>query len=244
MRLHVLGCGDAFGSGGRLASSYLLESETGLFLIDCGPSALAALKRAGFSPWQLQAVLLSHLHGDHFGGLPFFFIDALYANPRATPLHIAGPAATEERVRRLFYLMYGQEAQPKELPPVAFHLLQPDRPTVIQGIEIFPFRVPHQLRDVSLGLKITCAGKQILFSGDSAWTDAFITHANGVDLFLCECCFFDQETASHMSFRALEKHLNQLQCKKIVLTHMGEEMLARRGAVPLPTAEDGMVIEF
>lgn len=68
MKLHVLGCGDAFGSGGRNNSGYLLETEGPLCLLDCGPTTLAALKRAGFDPRRLDSVLLSHLHGDHCGG--------------------------------------------------------------------------------------------------------------------------------------------------------------------------------
>jgi ribonuclease BN (tRNA processing enzyme) len=82
MRLHVLGCGDAFGSGGRHQSAYLFEASDRLFLLDCGPTALLAMKRAGFAPRDLDAIILSHLHGDHFGGLPFFMIEYLYQQKR------------------------------------------------------------------------------------------------------------------------------------------------------------------
>ena len=107
MKIHILGCGDAFGSGGRLQSSYLVESDDRLFLLDCGPTALLALKRAGFDPRRLDAIMVSHLHGDHFGGLPFFLIDYLYRQPKNDPLLIAGPPGTETKVRQLFNLMYG-----------------------------------------------------------------------------------------------------------------------------------------
>ena len=97
MKLHILGCGDAFGSGGRNQSAYLVEASDRLFLLDCGPTALLAMKRAGFDPRRLDAIILSHLHGDHFGGLPFFFIEYLYQKPRGYPLIIAGPEGTEAR---------------------------------------------------------------------------------------------------------------------------------------------------
>jgi len=77
MRLHILGCGDAFGSGGRQQSAYLVEASDRLFLLDCGPTALLAMKHAGFDPRLLDAIILSHLHGDHFGGVPFFYLDDL-----------------------------------------------------------------------------------------------------------------------------------------------------------------------
>ena len=239
MKLHILGCGDAFGNGGRNQSGYLVEATDRLFLMDCGPTTLLAMKRAGFDPRRLDVVFLSHLHGDHFGGLPFFFISYLYENLRDKPLHIAGPPGSEEKVGDLYRLMYGGD-----LPPTRFHILQPDRADLILGIHVLPFRVPHQVHAISLGLKISYEGKHILFSGDSAWTDLFLSHARGVDLFLCECSFYEQDSANHLNYKTLRENLTRLECQKLVLTHLGEEMLKRREEVQAPCAEDGMVIEL
>ena len=101
MKLHILGCGDAFGSDGHNQSAYLIEAEDRLFLLDCGPTTLLAMKRAAIEPCRLDMIFLSHLHGDHFGGVPFFLIEYLYREPRTRPLTIAGPTGTEARVRRL-----------------------------------------------------------------------------------------------------------------------------------------------
>jgi ribonuclease BN (tRNA processing enzyme) len=244
VKLHVLGCGDAFGSGGRNQSGYLIETSDHLFLLDCGPTTLLAMKRAGFDPCRLEVIFLSHLHGDHFGGIPFFFIEYLYQRTRDKPLHIAGPPGTQEKVRELFRLMYGQGSAAKEIPPTHFHILNPDKSKNIEGIDVFAFRVPHQMEEVSLALKMSCDGKQLLFSGDSAWTDLFLEHARGVDLFLCECSLYDPSAAMHVSFLQLQENLSRLHCKKLVLTHLGEEMLSRRKDLPVTCAEDGMVIEI
>ena len=71
MRLQFLGSGDAFGSGGRFNTCMLVESEFGAFLIDCGASSLIAMRKYGIDPNRIDTVFISHLHGDHFGGLPF-----------------------------------------------------------------------------------------------------------------------------------------------------------------------------
>jgi ribonuclease BN (tRNA processing enzyme) len=239
MKLHILGCGDAFGNGGRNQSGYLVEASDRLFLMDCGPTTLLAMKRAGFDPRRLDVVFLSHIHGDHFGGLPFLFISYLYEQPRNKPLHIAGPSGSEEKVIELYRLMYGGD-----LPPLRFHLLEPGKTERILGIHVHPFRVPHQVQAISLGLKITYEGKQILFSGDSAWTDLFLAHARGVDLFLCECSFYEQNSANHLNYKTLEQKLTRLECKKLVLTHLGEEMLQRREELAAICAEDGMIIDL
>ena len=92
MRLHVIGCGDAFGSGGRAQACFLLESGSYRLLLDCGPSGPTELKRRGIAPASLDAVLISHFHGDHFGGLPFLFLEGRYLEPRARPLQRRWPA--------------------------------------------------------------------------------------------------------------------------------------------------------
>jgi ribonuclease BN (tRNA processing enzyme) len=244
MKLHILGCGDAFGSGGRNQSGYLVETADKIFLLDCGPTSLLMLKRAGFDPRRVDTILLSHLHGDHFGGIAFFFLEYLYLRPRTEPLVIAGPPGTEAKVRALFHVMYGGTTDDKEIPPTRFVVLHPDVPANVNGIEVVPFRVPHQTDMISLALKVGYDGKQILFSGDSLWTESFIEHARGVDLFICECSFFREQPGMHVNYQTLTANLDRLRCKQLVLTHLGDEMLSRRNEISARVADDGMVLEF
>ena len=245
MKVHILGCGDAFGSGGRHQSGYLVQASDRLFLLDCGPTTLLAMKRAGIDPSRLDLVLLSHLHGDHCAGLPFFFIDYIYRNPCREPLQIAGPPGTERKITELFRLMYGAGKDLNDLlPPTRFYVLNPDEPLSVAGIQVLPFVVPHQSHEVSLGLSVSYEGKRILFSGDSAWTDLFIEQARGADLFLCECSSYGEPLGNHISFLKLRENLPRLECKKLLLTHLGEEMLARQKELPVTMAEDGMIIDL
>jgi ribonuclease BN (tRNA processing enzyme) len=244
MKIHVLGCGDAFGSGGRRQSAYLVEARERLFLLDCGPSALAALKGAGFAPRDLEAIFVSHLHGDHCAGLVFFLLDWLYESPRAEPLVIAGPPGLQERIARLMALMFGDGGAPRPLPPADFRELEPERPVTLAGVELFAFRVPHQVRDLSFALKVSCDGKTLLYSGDSPWTERFVGESQGADLFLCECTYYEPGAANHLSYREIRANLPRLGCRRLLLTHLGREMLERRGEIELPVAEDGAVIEI
>src|SRR2546425_4881571 len=125
VRLTVLGSGDAFGAGGRGFSAYLVDAPGATFLVDCGPTVLQGLKRAGCPPERIDFVLLSHLHGDHFGGLPFLFMQYAYEAPRTRPLTIHGPAGTERRVTASFSALFEHIAQ-KPLPfPLAYGELAP-----------------------------------------------------------------------------------------------------------------------
>jgi ribonuclease BN (tRNA processing enzyme) len=136
--------------------------------------------------------------------------------------------------------MYGAH----NLPPTDFHVLTPETPSTVVGVEVFPFRVPHQTTEVSLALKIRYAGKEILFSGDSAWTDRFIQEASRVDLFICECTFYDEGPGNHVRYTVLKHKLPQLTCRRMILTHLGEEMLERHDQLAPVCANDGMVLDL
>src|SRR3546814_14825341 len=95
MRIRFLGSGDAFGSGGRLNTCFHVGSGagdgSGAFLIDCGATALPAMKAAGIDRNGIDTILITHFPGDHFGGVPFFILDAQFFATRTAPLTIAGP---------------------------------------------------------------------------------------------------------------------------------------------------------
>src|SRR5208337_1365227 len=106
MKLTIAGCGDAFGSGGRFHSAYLLETSKGRLLLDCGANSPLALKRAGVTVSAIDAVIVSHCHGDHFGGLPFLFLDKMFMELGSKPLEILGPPGIEARTLALLECLY------------------------------------------------------------------------------------------------------------------------------------------
>ncbi len=90
MLLTIIGCGDAFGSGGRMQTAYHVRSGSTSFLIDCGATALIGLERAGLSPDEIPTIFLSHLHGDHFAGLCWWLLHAQHVTRRTAPLTVTG----------------------------------------------------------------------------------------------------------------------------------------------------------
>jgi ribonuclease BN (tRNA processing enzyme) len=242
VRVTVLGSGDAFGSGGRLQSSYLVEGRSATFLMDCGSAVLSSLKRHGVDTGRIDFVLVSHLHGDHFGGLPFLLLEYLYENPRQRPLVVAGPAGLAERVRTVFAGLY-REAAATALPfSLEFLELTSGKDEIIGGIAVHPFRVPHQTTCVSLGLRVGVDGRQILYSGDSAWSEDFVRESQGTDLFLCECFLLHTRVSYHMNYRDLAQQVPRLGCKRLLLTHLGREFLEGQAEVTVDCVEDGTVV--
>jgi len=106
LELHVLGCGDALGSGGRLHSCFLLSAESSRLLIDCGSTGLLAMKRFGVDPGTIGTIALTHLHGDHYTGLVYFLLEARHLSKRTAPLEIAGPPGVERRLLSTMELMF------------------------------------------------------------------------------------------------------------------------------------------
>jgi ribonuclease BN (tRNA processing enzyme) len=244
VRVTVLGSGDAFGSGGRAHSAYLVETPGTTFLLECGPTILQALKSTGHDPGVVDFVVLSHLHGDHFGGVPFLFLEYRWERPRSRPLTIYGPRDTERRVDALHQALYEQVSREPPTYPLTYRTIVPGAPLTNAGVEVTPFHVPHAKELECFGFRIEVAGRTIVYSGDSAWTDAFLTRVQGADLFVCECSTYETRLDIHLSYPEIADRVRDLGCKRLLLSHLGREPLAHLSELSLECARDGLVIDL
>lgn len=242
VRVTFLGAGDAFSAGGLHYSGYFVQGSETSFLLDCGPSTLSCLKREGLHTDSIDAVLVSHLHGDHFAGLPFLFLEYTSIARRRRPLAIAGPRGTEERVNSLFSAMY-RHAAAEPLPfELEFFQLIPREQQKIGSLTIDPFPVPHQENELSLGFRVEIDGRSIVYSGDTGWTEELSRQSQDSDLFICECSSFDTRMQYHLDYTRLKENRDRFGSKRMILTHLGEEVLTHRDEIDMELASDGLVV--
>lgn len=244
MKLTFLGSGDAFGSGGRLQTCILCQSAAGNFLIDCGATALLAIRRFDFEPNAVGMIFLSHLHGDHFAGIPFFILDAQMISKRTAPLVIVGPSGTRQRILDAMEVLFPGSSKTEQKFALEFIEPELESPLAIQGVNVTAFPVVHPSGSPSTALRVECDGKIIAYSGDSEWTETLISAAKGADLLIAESYSFDKPIKFHLNYQALMEHLPVLQVKRLLLTHMSAGMLSRLPEVSCDYAFDGKVVEL
>jgi len=245
MHLQFVGCGDAFGSGGRFNTCFHLVGNGINALIDCGASSLVALNRLAIDRNEVDIIFISHFHADHVGGLPFFILEANYVRKRERPLIIAGPPGLKARFPQMVDLAFPGANELQLRFPLTLRELEIGRCSQVGAVKVTPYHVVHDDRaGPCLGFRFEAEGKIIGFSGDTEWTDALIEIGHQADLFICEAYMRDRPVKTHMVLSALERRLGQIRPKRLILTHMSTDMLARRGELPFETAEDGMIVEI
>ena len=246
MKLTIIGSGDAFGSGGRANTCFMLETALSKVALDFGATSLVEMKRRGFDPKTLDAVVISHLHGDHFGGIPFLFLDLQFDCSRTRPFTIVGPLGTRERLMAAAEIFFPRSSTIAWQFPLTIVDLPCGQKQEVAGLEVVSHEVVHPSGAPSTGLRVRSGRKLLAYSGDTEWTEALYTIAKGADLFICDCFKPAGRPVYHMSLETLIAERDRLGAKRIMLTHMSNAMLGRidearsRGFL---VADDGAVHE-
>ena len=237
--VRFLGSGDAFGSGARFQTCIYVSCGSAGFAIDCGTSSLIAMRRYGVDPSHIDTVLLTHLHGDHFGGLPFLILHAQLISRRTRPLLIAGPPGLKNRVLQAMEILFPGSSRMRQSFALEFLDLRVRTPTTIGDLVVTAYGVVHPSGAAAYALRIVTGGKVIAYSGDTEWTDALIEAAQDADVFICEAYSFDERIRYHLDYATIMSHQQHLNARRLVLTHMNEDMLARLPRIEAEWAEDG-----
>jgi len=248
MQLTVIGSGDAFGSGGRLQTSFHIRDGNSRFLIDCGASTLIGMHREGLDPCEVDTIFISHLHGDHFSGLVWWKIHAHHTVRRQQKLTLVGPVGLEKRLYEACEVLFPGSGR---LPPrfeIEFIEFEAEQPIEVNGTGLTAFTGNHPSGALSASLRLTRGAKTLSYSGDTEWVDDLIKCAHGADLFITECYSYDQvQVPYHLSWQVLSEKIGLLGAKRVMLTHMNLNMLTHSGSIDRPDiviADDGRKLEI
>jgi ribonuclease BN (tRNA processing enzyme) len=253
VQLLVVGSSDAFNAAGRANASYWLEGPgLGPLMVDFGPTALLSLRRLGREPQALEAIVVTHLHGDHTAGLPFLIIDAMFSAPRTRPLRLVGPVGLRRRLDALLRVMYGDIADRERDFELEVTEIAPGERCLIAGADVTAFAADHMdPPEQPLCLRITAPdGEQLAFSGDTAMCDGLRDAARGVDLLVAECSSMRHPCGRHCAWQDWLVELETIDARQVLLTHLGAEVRAasQRLALEAPgparvlLADDGMIV--
>lgn len=243
MKVRFVGTSDAFGAGGRRQAAIFVETRAGGLLLDCAPTTGTGLATLGIARDAIDVVALSHFHADHFAGVPQLLLAAIYEDERKHPLVIAGPAGVEARVHGAADAI----GYPMRERPTPFELrfveLGAERTIDLGVARATAFATRHDPASCPHGIAVEADGRRLVYSGDTGWFEDLPRHAQGADLFVCECTFHENPLPDHLSYRVLQEKRARFACERMVLTHLGSEMTDRRGQLEIETADDGDALD-
>jgi ribonuclease BN (tRNA processing enzyme) len=242
--VRFVGSGDAFGSGGRFQTCILVDGPRTRFAIDFGASSLVALAQQGIEHNRIDAVLLTHLHADHCGGVPFLLMDAMLAARRSRPLVVAGPPGTRAHLERLAEALFpGMHVMVPRFP-LEYRELAIGEPNHVLDLVVTPGPARHTRETNPTALRVEVGDRVVAYTGDGEWTPALAAIGQGADLLIAEAYYYAKPVKWHLNYPDVKAHRGEFGARRILLTHMSREMLDRRSEIPEECAEDGLVIEL
>ncbi|HSO05847.1 MAG TPA: MBL fold metallo-hydrolase [Pelomicrobium sp.] len=244
MRVTFLGSGDFFGSGGRFQTCILADTGDARILLDCGASSLIAMRRAGVEPDSIDAIVLTHFHGDHCAGVPFYVFDAMFVSRRRRPLTIAGPVDLEQRLQRVWDVILPGSSHLTPRFPLEYLELAPGCEHTVAGASVKVLPAAHTPETSPQMVRLAARGRVLAFSGDTGWTEDLVQLADGADALIVECSEYERRIPGHLSYVELAPQFPRLRARRIVLTHMGADMLAQAERVPETCARDGLTLDL
>lgn len=255
MKLTVIGCAGSYPGPDSPASCYLLEAEhdsgegarTWRILLDLGSGALGWLQRV-VDPLSLDAVLLSHLHADHCLDLCGFYVMRKYHPDGPQPkLPVWGPEHTALRMAKAYDL----DEDPGMNEEFDFRVYA--GALRIGPFEVEPVPVDHPVE--AYGLRVTCGGRTVAYTGDTGPCESLGRLAADADLLLAEASFRDGDKnpdSIHMTGADCGRVAARSGARMLVITHVPPwfdpgQMLVEARAVwdgPVQLARQGRVFEL
>lgn len=194
LSLSFVGTGNAFAPGGLCWNGFVAD---GRYLFEAPPTALMALHRLGVDPNAIEAVIVSHHHGDHFLGLPSLLLHWKYQG-RERPVTIVGPPDTTRLAR-----VIGESVYPSLFDShveINWAEAQPGQRLTVGDLEIEPVQVIHDDKlSMNLGYACRIRGRRFGYTGDSTLCDGVYDLARSSEVLVSECASRDGAIPIHMN---------------------------------------------
>jgi ribonuclease BN (tRNA processing enzyme) len=247
MKVTIVGSGDAFGSGGRAHTCIRIDAAATTVLVDFGSGSMIAWQKLGFDSNDIDAIVVSHLHGDHFGGIPALLLHAQFVAGRRKPLLLVGPFGLKERLQEVFDLLFPGSAAIAWNFDWRVQEIAGGETATVAGLRLETFDVIHSPGSRPTGIRLSDGKHVFAYSGDTAWTDVLNTIAADADLFIVECSSGDEPVPNHLHWQDLKRKLKGFTAKRIAVTHMGPSAIAKipeMQAAGLIVAKDGLSLNL
>lgn len=239
VEIKFLGTGDAFASGGLDNSCFHVTAGSYHLLIDCGASALISMKREKVKIEEIDAIIISHFHADHFGGVPAFILEQSFSK-RKKSLTVIGPEGVEKKINSLMGLIFPSGSRFKPAFDILYKEYKSGKPfSVAENIELIAYKVKHTPLTIPHGLRLKIGNRIIAYSGDTEWTDELIPLSKDADLFICEMFSYKKEIKGHLNYKTFMEKVEDLSFKKLLFTHCGDVVLDNKDSLKFEIAEQG-----
>jgi ribonuclease BN (tRNA processing enzyme) len=213
MKWTVLGCQSPYPGPGGATPGYLLSTPQGKVLIDCGSGVVSQLGKY-VKPWEVDAIVLSHLHHDHAVDIPIFHYSMLMAflqKYRVTPMPIFSPQTPVDLAQRLPYENY-----------VIVKDIQSEDARVISGARFDYVKTQHGLE--CYAMKIRYLGKTICYTADTGPETNWSGLGTDMDLLIVEGTYLHKDLPSgsrgHLSVSEAAQLASSLRAKRCMITHL------------------------
>jgi ribonuclease BN (tRNA processing enzyme) len=246
--VQLLGTGTAFNEDGRGSQAILVRPAAGgALLLDVGPTAPAAMMRFGVATDGIDRLLVTHLHGDHTAGWPLLALHLRFLDRRSRPFHVHGPAGVRACLEGLLGLCYDDVVAAGLGFEVRYQELALAVARDLEAGELRFDALPMEHHRTSLAYRLRLGSRVLAVSGDTRWCSNLELLARGADLLILECTSREPHPHAHVSLRELREKIDRLECERIVLIHLPDEVAVELAADPIPRVacgHDGLELQL
>jgi ribonuclease BN (tRNA processing enzyme) len=237
MHVHVVGCSPAWPNPGGAQSGYLVEEDGRRVLLDCGPGVLPRLRRLEGWP-QIDAIVITHFHLDHWGDLVPWAFGGLFGAGREVPApELWLPRGGRDTLHGLDPVLYANAV----LELFDVHEYEERTPFTAAGFELVAYRMLHYALE-SYGLRVSNQERTLAYSADSAPCPGLIHLARKADLFLCEATLAQPEQGirGHLTWDEAQEAFETAGASRLVIIHRPDELPLPEG---VERAYDGLELD-